>query len=103
MEGNVYQRKSVTKILLAVIGLAALATTAAWQFYLFAVFKDANGVVDVQGGTIHLWLAIGITLIVCIAGFFLFSRLLRYDERDEIHVTLQGHPLGVGRTTKDVL
>lgn len=97
-----YQRKSMKRTLLAVLVLAAFAAFAAWQFYLFAVFKDASGVVDVQGGMLHLWLAIGTALLVCVAGFFLFSRFRRYDERDELHITSQGQQLGVGRTTKKV-
>lgn len=72
---------------LSVIGLMALAAVAAWQFYVFATFKDASGAVDVQGGTLHLWLAIGITVLVCIGGFFLFSKFLRYDRRNEMHIT----------------
>ena len=103
VEGNVDQRKSGAKSFMAVIGLAALAALAAWQFYLFMVFKDSQGAVDVQGGTVHLWLAIGIALIVCIAGVFLFSRFLRYDTRNEIHITSAGPSLGAGRNTKDVL
>ena len=97
-----YQGKSV-KNSLAIIGLVALATVGAWQFYLFAAFSDAAGAGDVQGGTIHLWAAIGIALIVCVAGFFLISRLLRYDSRDEIHITSPGHPAGAGRIEKTVL
>ena len=96
------QGKSV-KSLLAVIGVAALAALAAWQFYLFVTFKNAQGVVDLQGGTMHLWVAIGIALIVCIAAFFLFSKFLRYDARNEIHITTAGPPLEAGRITKDVL
>jgi hypothetical protein len=89
-------KKSVTKTLLAVIGLASLGAFAAWQFYLFAVFKGADGIVDVQGGKVHLWLAIGIALIVCIAGFFLFSRFLRYDKGNEIHITSPRQARGDG-------
>ena len=85
------------------MGLAALAVFGAWQFYLFVSFKNSQGVVDVQGGTLHLWLAIGIALIVCIAGVFLFSKFLRYDTRDEIHITSPGPPPGAGRISKDVL
>ena len=85
-----YIKNRFTKNLMAVIGLAALGAIAAWQFYLFAVFKDAKGVVDVQGGTVHLWLAIGIALIVCVGGFLLFSRFVRYDKRNEMHITSQG-------------
>jgi hypothetical protein len=101
LEGNLEQKK--TKTLMAVIGLAALGAVAAWQFYLFAVFKNADGVVDVQGGTIHLWLAIGTTLIVCIAGFFLFSGFLRYDKKNEIHITSPGPVPGDGRTRRNIL
>jgi hypothetical protein len=72
---------------LTVIGLTGLAAIAAWNFYLFATFKDANGAVDVQGGTLHLWLAIGITFLVCIGGFFFFSAVLCYDRRNEMHIT----------------
>jgi len=81
------------------MGLAALAAFAGWQFYLFAIFKDEKGVVDVQGGTIHLWLAVGIGLLVCLGGFFLFSKLVRYDRQSEMHITTQGHPLGVEKRT----
>jgi hypothetical protein len=97
------QRKSLTKRLMAVIALAALGAFAAWQFYLFAVFKDADGVVDVQGGTVHLWLAIGTALVVCIAGFFFFSKFIRYDKQNEIHITSTDPPVGAGRITKGVL
>ena len=103
MEGSVDRKKSRTKSLIAVIGLAVLAAVAAWQFYLFAVFKNVDGVVDVQGGTVHLWLAIGCTLVVGIAGFFLFSRFLRYDKGNEIHITSPGPVPGDGRITRNIL
>ncbi|MFY9620486.1 MAG: hypothetical protein WAQ99_11810 [Pyrinomonadaceae bacterium] len=102
MERSVYQKTSI-KGLVAVIALAALAAFGAWQFYLFTIFKNTQGVVDLQGGTVHLWLAIGSAVIVCIAGVFLFSKFLRYDTRNEIHITSPGPPLGAGRITKDVL
>lgn len=91
------------KSLMAVIGLAALAAFGAWQFYLFVIFKNSQGVADVQGGTVHLWLAIGTALLVCIAGVFLLSRFLRYDTRNEIHITSAGPALGAKRTTENVL
>jgi hypothetical protein len=98
--GNV--KKSVTKTLLAVIGLTALSAVAAWQFYLFAVFKDADGILDVQGGKLHLGLAVGIALSVCIAAIFLFSKLLRHDPQDEIHITSPG-PIVRGGTKEEAL
>ena len=88
---------------LTIIGLTALAALAAWQFYLFATFKDANGAVDVQGGTLHLWLAIGITALVCIGGFFFFSGVLRYDRRDEIHITSADQQKGPAGFRKNLL
>ena len=94
-----FQQQRTKKILATIIGLAALAAIAGWQFYMFVTFKDEKGIVDVQGGTIHLWLAIGIGLLVCLGGFFLFSRLVSYDRQDEMHITTQGHPLGVQKTT----
>ena len=91
---------SLSKRLLAVLGLALLAAVAAWQFYLFVVFKDVNGTADVQGGRMHLWIAIAIAVVTCVAGVFLISKLLTYDRRNEMHITSQGHPLGVERTTE---
>jgi hypothetical protein len=85
-----YIRKSLKRISAAVIALAVLAAIAAWQFYLFVVFSDANGAVDLQGGRVHLWSAIGFAFVTCVAGFFLLSKLLRYDGRNEMHITLQG-------------
>ena len=83
-------RKSQKRILTALIGLAVLAAVAAWQFYLFVVFKGANGVVDMQGGTVHLWVAIVIGLITCIGAFFFISSFRRYDRENEMHITSQG-------------
>ena len=84
--------KSYTRML-TLLGLAIFAAIAAWQFYLFATFKASHGVIDVQGGTIHLWVAISIGLIISVAGFFLISSFRRYDRRNEMHITSQGTPL----------
>ena len=96
-----YQGNSRTKVL-SVIGLMALAAVAAWQFYAFATFNDASGAIDIQGGTLHLWLAIGIAVLVCVGGFFLFSKLLRYDRRNEMHITTAG-PIDAAGYRKDRL
>ena len=89
--------------ILSVAGLTALALISAWQFYLFASFRDANGVVDLQGGTLHLGLAIGIAALVCVGGFFFFSRLLRYDQRNEMHINSAGQTPGPTGFRKDLL
>ena len=80
-------RKSGANILAMMIGVAALAVMAVWQFYLFATFKDSQGVVDVQGGGHHFWWGLGASLLACIIGFFVFSVFLRYDKKNELHIT----------------
>lgn len=80
-------KKSSTKVLALVIGLTLMATIAIWQFYLFATFQNAQGIVDVQGGALHLWLAIGAILLACLVGFALFSVSLRRDNDEVIHIT----------------
>jgi glycerol-3-phosphate acyltransferase PlsY len=67
--------------------LAIFAAIAGWQFYLFATFRGTDGVVDVQGGTIHLWVAIAIGLAICVGAFFLISSFRRYDRRNDMHIT----------------
>jgi hypothetical protein len=79
--------KSPGTILAVVIGLISIAAIAIWQFYLFVTFKDSQGLVDVQGGTHHLWWAIGAALVACIAGFLVFSVFVRYDKANEMHIT----------------
>lgn len=80
-------RKSGTNILAMVIGVIALAVMAVWQFYLFAKFKDSQGIGDPQGGTHHFWWGLGAALLACLIGFFLFSVFLRYDKNKELHIT----------------
>lgn len=83
-------KKSQQKTMTEVSGLAILAAIAAWQFYLFVAFKSANGAIDVQGGTIHLWIAIAIGLITSVAGFFFISNFRRYDRENQMHIASQG-------------
>ena len=80
-------KKSKAGGLLATVAVTVLAVLAAWQFYLFASFRDARGAFDSQGGTYHLWLAVGAALAACALGFVAFSVLVGYDEKDELHIT----------------
>ena len=75
------------KRFLTLIGLAIVGAIAAWQFYLLVVFKGPNGTADLQGGTVHLWIAILLALITCIAAFFLISSFRRYDSANDLHIT----------------
>ena len=71
----------------SVIAVPVLLVLAAWQFYLFATFKSVDGLIDIQGGRLHLWIAIATTLLASIVGFFVLSLLLRYDKKSELHIT----------------
>ena len=81
-------KKNQQKTMTEIVGLAILAAITAWQFYLFVTLKG----VDVQGGTIHLWIAIAIGSITNVAGFFFISSFRRYDRENEMHIASQGRP-----------
>ena len=80
-----YIKQSVTKFVAAATLMMVMAIAASWQFYLFVIFRNADGLLDAQGGKYHLWLAIGAILTASIAAclmflFFLGSgRSKRYD------------------------
>ncbi len=80
-------RKSRRRIWSGITGLMLITALAVWQFYRFVTFETAEGVADVQGGTHHLWWAIGLGLTAFIAAFLFFSVFLRYDRSDEMHIT----------------
>jgi amino acid permease len=82
-----YARKNSAKVLGSALGVAVVAAIAMWQFYLFVTFKDANGLLDTQGGTHHLWWAITMAVFACIASFFVFSVFVQHDTDDELHIT----------------
>jgi glycerol-3-phosphate acyltransferase PlsY len=44
VEANLFQQQRTKKILATIIGLAALAAIAGWQFYMFVTFKDEKGI-----------------------------------------------------------
>jgi hypothetical protein len=79
-----YLGKSLPTILLWVVGVVA-AAFALWQFYLFVVFRNSQGVLDVQGGGANLWLAIGAAGVACAC---LFSGIFRgINKTEEFHIT----------------
>jgi len=82
-----YVRKSLANVLGSIAGVIVVAAIGVWQFYQFVTYKDANGLVDVQGGMSHLVWAIAMAVFACIAGFFVFSVFLRHDTDDELHIT----------------
>ena len=67
--------------------LISMTAAASWQFYEYATFKHDNGLINIQGGVIHLLLALLLAFLACGLGFFMASRLLRYDADDQLHIT----------------
>jgi hypothetical protein len=71
-------------VLLWIVGLL-MAAVAIWQFSLFVAFKDSQGFLDSQGGTLHLWLAIGAAVMACLCAFVgIFGRI---KKAEELHIT----------------
>ena len=83
------EQKTRKNVLPALIGVVSLAAVAVWQFYVFVTFKDGTGLADVQGGRLHLWIAVVLGLLACIGTFLLLSVFLRHDRSDEMHITSQ--------------
>ena len=82
-----YARKNSTMVKAAIFGVMFVAALAVWQFYLFVTFKDQNGVIATQGGTLHLWWALGMALVACLVSFIVFSAGAQYDRDDDLHIT----------------
>lgn len=76
--------KNLNGILLGVVGLV-MAAIATWQFYLFVAFKNSQGFLETQGGTLHLWLAIGAAIVTCLCAFMGIFR--RINQPEELHIT----------------
>jgi hypothetical protein len=76
--------KNSGNILLWIIGVV-MAAIATWQFYLFATFKDSQGLLEAQGGSLHLWLAVAAALITCMCAFLSIFR--RINKPEELHIT----------------
>lgn len=82
--------KRVRNVFLTVGASFVFATLAIWQFYQYVTFRGPEGAVDLQGGHLRFWLAIGLGLIACVIAFWSFSVWMRYDRGDEMHITSQG-------------
>lgn len=82
-----YARRNVKNLYMSIAGVIVLAAIGIWQFYQFVNFKDARGITDLQGGSVHLWWAITMAVFACLAGVLVFSVFLRHDTEDELHIT----------------
>ena len=79
-----YSGKSLASTFLLIVGVL-WAAIAVWQFYLFVVFRDAQGSLDVQGGGSHLWYAIGAAVLTCVCVCLGIFR--RINHHEELHIT----------------
>lgn len=74
---------AVKNFLLWGVGLL-MGAIAMWQFYLFVAFRDSSGTLDIQGGGLHLWLAIGAAAVTCACLFaVIFERI---NKTEEFHI-----------------
>ena len=80
---SVYGKRFMSTLLLAAGVL--WAAIAVWQFYLFVVFRDSRGALDVQGGGSHLWYAIGAAVLTCLCVCFGIFRRINHTE--QLHIT----------------
>jgi uncharacterized membrane protein YidH (DUF202 family) len=76
--------RNIGSIWLWAVGLL-VAAVAVWQFYLFVMFKNSQGMLDVQGGKLHLWLAVCAVLVAC--GCVFAGILRRINKTEEFHIT----------------
>ena len=86
-----YAKKNSVNMLGLIVGLIIMTSVAVWQFYEFATFR-VGGVVNSEGGSVHLVAAIAMTILACLIGFMVFSVFLRHDTDDELHITFAPAP-----------
>jgi len=79
-----YARKNLKNVTGSIVGVIVVAAIAIWQFYLFVTLEGA------QGGTAHLWWAIAMAVLACVAAFLVLSVFVRHDTDDDLHITSAG-------------
>jgi CDP-diglyceride synthetase len=87
-----YATKNLKNVAGSIAGLIVVAVVGIWQFYAYVTFKDANGLLSGEGGTMHLLLAIVMAVFACLIGFLVFSIFLRHDSDDDLHITFAPVP-----------
>ena len=76
-----YASKNIKNVTASIIGVVVVAAIAIWQFYMFVTFKNLDG------GSGHLWLAIAMAFLACVAAFLVLSVFVRHDTDDDLHIT----------------
>jgi hypothetical protein len=92
-----YATKNLKNVVGSIASLIVVTGIAIWQFYAYVTFKDANGLLNAEGGTMHLLLAIVMAVFACLMGFLVFSIFLRHDSDDDLHITFAPLPNHLSR------
>lgn len=79
-----YARKNLKNVTGSIVGVIVVAALAIWQFYLFVASNNP------EGGSSHLWWAIGMAVLACGAAFLVLSVFVRHDTDDDLHITSTG-------------
>lgn len=82
-----YSQRNPKTTFLSIAALVSVVTLACWQFYKYATFKHANGLVNIEGGVSHMVWAVLLALIACVLGFVIASKLRRNEVDDQLHIT----------------
>ena len=90
-----YATRNLKNVVGSIAGLLVVTAIGIWQFYAYVTFKDANGALNAEGGSVHLLLAIVMAVFACLMGFLVFSVFLRHDHEDDLHITFAPVPTPV--------
>jgi len=72
--------RNLTKFVVALIGLVAMAIVTSRQLFLFTVFKNPLSFLDSQAGRSRLWLALGAGIAAAISGILMFHFFSSYEK-----------------------
>jgi hypothetical protein len=72
---------NLTKFVMALIGLLAMAIVVSRQLFLFAALRSPMGSLDSPAGLTHLWLSLGAAIAACISGILMFHFFGRHEKQ----------------------
>lgn len=72
---------NLSKFVMALIGLVAMAIVVSRQLFLFTVFRNPLSFVDSQAARPHLWIAMGAGIAASISGILMFYFFSRYEKK----------------------
>jgi hypothetical protein len=85
---KLYPKKTMRLSLASLGAISAIASL--WYFYLFVQFRNPEGMLDPQGGTLYLWLTIAAASVACVVAAFLFFSAANHDREEVNHIAYYG-------------